>query len=338
MRGTTPALSIAPMMDRTDLHFRWMLRQLSRHTLLYTEMVTTGALLHGPRDRLLDHDLCEHPVSLQLGGDDPVALAECAAIAQDAGFDEVNLNVGCPSDRVQSGCFGAALMARPDHVATCIRAMRAACSLPVTVKHRIGIDDIDSYEHMRHFVDTVAAAGADRFTVHARKAWLQGLSPKQNRNVPPLRHADVWRLKQERPQLSIETNGGITSLDDAATHLEHVDAVMIGRAACDEPWMLHDADARFFSVDACSAEDSVVATREELVERAALRAERRLAEGSTDRLGPMVRPLLNLFAGQPGARRWRRYLSEHAYHPGAPADVLVDALAAMRKPRRRETA
>ncbi|RME20699.1 MAG: tRNA dihydrouridine(20/20a) synthase DusA [Deltaproteobacteria bacterium] len=332
-RGFPPPLSVAPMMDRTDTHFRWVLRQITGHTLLYTEMVTTGALLRGPRDRLLEYEPEEHPIAIQLGGDDPGALAECAAIAEEAGFDEVNLNVGCPSNRVQSGSFGAALMARPAHVATCVAAMRAACAIPVTVKHRIGIDDMDDYEHMRRFVDIVADAGCDRFTVHARKAWLQGLSPKQNRTIPPLRHDEVWRLKRQRPQLSVEINGGITSLDEAARHLRHVDAVMIGRAAWDDPWMLHDADARFFEPAAGTA-----VTREEVVRRAAARAAARLADGRSDRLGPMARPLLNLFAGRPGARRWRRFLSEHAFQPGADAQVLLDALTVMNATSRRESA
>ncbi|MCA9545322.1 MAG: tRNA dihydrouridine(20/20a) synthase DusA, partial [Myxococcales bacterium] len=219
------------MMQRTDRHHRAFMRLITRTTLLYTEMVTTGAILHGDRARHLDFFECEHPVALQLGGDDPKALAEAARIAWDWGYDEVNLNVGCPSDRVQSGAFGAVLMKTPERVAEAVAAMRAAVPLPVTVKHRIGVDDLDRYEDMLHFVDVVRQAGADRFSVHARKAWLQGLSPKENRDIPPLRYAEVWRLKVERPDEVIEINGGITTLGQAVEHLAHVDAVMIGRAA-----------------------------------------------------------------------------------------------------------
>ena len=217
------------MMDRTDRHFRRLLRLISRHTLLYTEMVTSRAILHGDRERLLGFDPSERPLALQLGGDDPDQLSECARIANDLGYDEVNLNVGCPSDRVQSGNFGVCLMRTPERVAECVAAMRAAVELPVTVKHRIGVDELDRYEDMLGFVDVVAAAGCDRFTVHARKAWLHGLSPKQNRDVPPLRHADVHRLARERPELIIEINGGLRSLDQVDAELEHVDAVMLGR-------------------------------------------------------------------------------------------------------------
>ena len=233
------------MMDRTDRHFRFFLRRITRHTLLYTEMVTTGAVIHGDRERLLGFDLREKPVALQLGGDDPRALAECARIGEGFGYDEINLNVGCPSDRVQKGRIGACLMAEPERVADGVEAMRAAVSIPVTVKHRIGIDHLDRYEDMARFVTTVAAAGSDRFTVHARIAWLQGLSPKENRDIPPLRYDDVYRLKREHPDLSIEINGGVRSLDGVEEHLREVDAVMIGRAACDDPYLFAEADRRF---------------------------------------------------------------------------------------------
>lgn len=321
-RGPTPALSVAPMMDHTDRHLRWLLRQLTRRTLLYTEMVTTGALLHGPRARLLGLDPVEHPVALQLGGDDPDELATCARLAFEAGFDEVNLNVGCPSDRVAAGSFGAVLMRRPERVAQAVAAMRAAVPLPVTVKHRIGVDELDRYEDMLRFVDIVAEAGADRFTVHARKAWLQGLSPKENRTVPPLRHEEVWRLKAARPGLHIELNGGIRSLEEVATHLAHVDAVMLGRAVIEDPWLLRQADARVFGEEGPGLVDS----REALVARLRAYAQDRLAEG--ERLGPVIRHVLPLFNGQPGARAWRRLLSERAFHGEAPVEVLDQALAA----------
>ena len=318
-RGTTRPLSVAPMMDRTDRHCRVLLRLLSRHTLLYTEMVTTGALIHGDHERHLGFDEIERPLALQLGGDDPEALSECARMAADRGYDEVNLNVGCPSDRVQNGSFGACLMAHPDRVARAVEAMRAAVDLPVTVKHRIGIDHLDSYEHLRDFVDTVAKAGSDRFSVHARIAWLQGLSPKENRTVPPLRYDDVYRLKRERPQLVVEINGGITSLDQTEEHLHHVDAVMIGRAAWDEPWLFADADRRFFDPLA------VGPTRGQVVARFLEHTELRLAAG--DLLHHIAKPLFNLFAGQPGARAFRRHLSENLHRPGASPEVILDAVA-----------
>lgn len=296
-----------------------MMREISHETLLYTEMVTTGAILHGPRDRLLRNDPAEHPIALQIGGDAQAELAACARIAEDFGYDEVNLNVGCPSDRVQSGAFGACLMANPDKVAGAVAAMRAAVAIPVTVKHRIGIDDLDRYDDMARFVEIVAAAGCDRFTVHARKAWLSGLSPKENRTIPPLRYGEVHRLKREHPELVIEINGGIKSLDGAAEHLEHVDAVMIGRAAYDDPWIFSEADPRFFGGP------SVVRTRHQVVRRMLDYVEATLAEG--EKLHRIVRPLLSLFAGQPGARAWRRYISEHAVKPRADARVIEAALA-----------
>ncbi|RMG17576.1 MAG: tRNA dihydrouridine(20/20a) synthase DusA [Planctomycetota bacterium] len=311
------------MMDVTDRHFRRALRAVTRRTLLYTEMVTTAALLRGNCERHLAHDPCERPLALQLGGDDPGELAECARIAEDWGFAEVNLNVGCPSDRVQRGRFGACLMAHPQRVADCVEAMRRAVALPVTVKHRIGIDDRDRYEDMAHFVAVVSAAGADRFTVHARKAWLSGLSPKQNRTVPPLRYDDVYRLKAEFPHLEVELNGGVRSLDAAAAHLERVDAVMIGRAAQDDPYLFAEADRRFFG------DPSPPPSREEVVERLLPYVAQQLAAGA--RLQHLARPLLGLFAGQPGARRWRRQLSEGAQDPRAGVEVLERALSDRRR-------
>ncbi len=319
-RGVTRALSVAPMMDRTDRHFRWFLRRITRHTLLYTEMVTAQAILNGDRDYLLGFSPEEGPLALQLGGDDPRALAECARIAQDFGYDEVNLNVGCPSDRVQSGRFGACLMARPEYVADCVAEMRAATDLPVTVKHRIGIDDLDRYEDMLRFVDVVAAAGCDRFTVHARKAWLNGLSPKENREIPPLRHAEVHRLKRERPELVVETNGGILTLAQAREHLVHVDAVMIGRAAWDDPYLFATADAELFG------DPRPVPTRLEVAQAMLPYVADWTARGL--KLITVARPMLTLFNGQPGARAFRRHLSEHAGATSTAASILEQALRA----------
>jgi tRNA-dihydrouridine synthase A len=307
------------MMDWTDRHYRRMMRRITRRTLLHTEMVTSGALLHGDAARHLAHHEEELPLALQLGGDDPAALARCARMAEEAGFSEVNLNVGCPSDRVQRGRFGACLMAEPEVVAAAVAAMREATRLPVTVKHRIGIDRRDRYEDMLRFVDVVAAAGADRFTVHARKAWLQGLSPKENRTKPPLRHAEVHRLKAERPALVIETNGGIRDLDAAEAHLAHVDAVMIGRAAFEAPMTLAQADRRIFGAAA------PVPSLREVVEGMRPVVEEERAAGA--RLRPLVRPMIGLVRGVPGARRWRRTLSEGAGRPGAGPELLDDALA-----------
>lgn len=318
-------LSIAPMMDRTDRHFRFILRQVTRRTLLYTEMVTTGAILHGDRDHLLGFHDCEHPVALQLGGDDPAALAECAKIGVDYGYDEIDLNVGCPSDRVQKGCFGAILMKRPEVVARCVDAMKAVVDVPVTVKHRIGVDDIDQYEDMERFVSIVAPSGADRFTVHARKAWLQGLSPKENRNVPPLRYAEVHRLKQRFPELSIEINGGIVTLEVALEQLQHVDAVMIGRGAIDDPWLFAEADRRIYG------ETTPLPTRRDVVEACVPYAERHVAAGG--KVHHVSRHLLQLFRGQPGARRWRQLLTEGAAKDPADVGLLLRALDAMPAPR-----
>ncbi len=323
LRGQTPPLSIAPMMQRTDTHYRVMARQFTQQTLLYTEMVTTWAILHGPTEQLLAFDPIEHPISLQVGGDDPSQLAQCARIAEDYGFDEININIGCPSDRVQSGSFGACLMARPERVAEGVAAMRAVCSIPVTVKHRIGIDDLDRYEDMARFVEVVSGAEADRFSVHARKAWLSGLSPKENRNIPPLRYPEVHRLKEEFPHLPIEINGGIRTLEEARDHLEKVDAVMIGRAAWDDPMMLRTADSRLF--DAIDPELSDA----EVIEAMTAHAERWMAAADHHRMITIVRPLLQLFWGQPGARRWRRSLSQSAQDRSAGPEIIQAAWASM---------
>jgi tRNA-dihydrouridine synthase A len=321
--AVTP-VSIAPMMDWTDRHERFFLRQVSRHVRLYTEMITTGAILHGDRDCLLAFNADEHPVALQIGGADSAALAECARIGADFGYDEVNLNIGCPSDRVQSGDFGACLMARPDVVARAVEAMAAAVHVPVTVKHRIAIDEQEEWPALRGFVDTVAAAGCRHFIVHARKAWLQGLSAKENREVPPLRYELVHRLKQEFPELGVTINGGITTLNATAAQLALVDGAMIGREAYQNPYVLAAADRHFFGGTA------PVPTRHEIVERMLPYAEQAVANGVP--LKSITRHILGLFNGQRGARAWRRHLSENAPRfEGGPAEAaaLLHSAAAL---------
>lgn len=317
---TSHLLSVAPMMDRTDRHFRYFMRQITRRTLLYTEMVTSAAIMHGDRHYLLAFSPAEKPLALQVGGDDPKALALCAQIATDMGYDEINLNVGCPSDRVQSGNFGACLMAQPERVAECVAAMHQAGSIPVTVKHRIGIDDRDAYEDMVQFVTTVAAAGCDRFSVHARKAWLQGLSPKENRDVPPLRYADVYRLKQDFPQLAIEINGGIQTLAQAHDHLKHVDAVMIGRAAYDNPFLFASADQLIYGENS-----SPLPTPESIVNAMLPYIVQWTEQGQ--KLHKITRHMLQLFAGQPGSRQWKRCLTERSSEVGAGVEVVQLALS-----------
>jgi len=307
------------MLDLSDRHCRYFWRLLSERALLYTEMVTSGALLHGKAERSLRFDEREHPIALQLGGSDPSALAACARLAEQWGYDEVNLNCGCPSDRVQNGAFGACLMAQPQRVADCIKAMQDACSIAVTIKHRIGIDDLDSYEAMADFVQTVAATGCDTFIVHARKAWLRGLSPKENREIPPLRYADVYRLKQDFPALTIVINGGIETLDDSDAHLRHVDGVMLGRAAYHNPYLLSEVDRQLFGRDAPPK------TRAAVIEELLPYIEAQLREGST--LHHITRHILGLYQGEAGARRFRRHLSERAPRAGADLHVLREALA-----------
>ena len=316
-------LSVAPMMDRTDRHFRYLLRGITRHTLLYTEMVTAKAVLHGDRERLLGHHPDERPLALQLGGDDAAELAEAARAAPDWGYDEVNLNVGCPSPRVASANFGACLMATPDVVARAVEAMRQATPLPVTVKHRIGVDALDRYEDLETFVRVVELAGADAFTVHARKAWLSGLSPKENREIPPLRYEDVYRLKRARPDAVVELNGGVRDLAGAAVHLRHVDGVMLGRAVYDDPLVLAEADRTFYAGLLDGFGDP--ATRRQVVMRMLPYVEERLRDGAP--LHALTRHLLALFRGMPGGRRWRRHLTEGAHRPGAGPELLVEALA-----------
>ncbi|MBD1860293.1 MULTISPECIES: tRNA dihydrouridine(20/20a) synthase DusA [Trichocoleus] len=316
-------LSVAPMMDRTDRHFRYFMRQITQRTLLYTEMVTSSAILHGDRERLLAFSPEEKPLALQVGGDNPKDLAICAQIAVDLGYDEINLNVGCPSDRVQNGNFGACLMAQPERVADCVAAIMQATSIPVSVKHRIGIDDRDRYEDMVEFVQTVAAAGCERFTVHARKAWLQGLSPKENRDIPPLRYADVHRLKQDFPHLFIEINGGFTSLAQVQEQLCSVDAVMIGRAAYDQPYLFAQSDRLIYG------EETSPSTRQEVAEAMLPYIDFWTAQGL--KLHKITRHMLQLFAGQPGSRIWKRHLTENSCLTGAGSEVVREALALVSK-------
>ena len=312
-------LSVAPMMDWTDRHCRVFHRGLTRRTLLYTEMVTTGAILHGDRSRHLDFSAAEHPLALQLGGSDAAALAECARMAADWGYDEVNLNCGCPSDRVSSGSFGACLMGTPDTVARAVEAMRGATHLPVTVKHRIGIDDLDSYEHLTHFVRTVEAAGCQTFIVHARKAWLSGLSPRENREIPPLRHEVVRQLKADFPQLTISLNGGVLDLSQARDALTWADGVMIGRAAYQTPFILARADQDVFG------EAAPPVTRRQAMEAYLPYVAAQLEAGQP--LNRMMKHTLGLFAGMPGARHWKRTLSEEGHKPGAGLEVVRAALS-----------
>jgi tRNA-dihydrouridine synthase A len=316
-RARSHRFCVAPLMECTDTHCRVLHRLLSGSALLYTEMVTAEAVLRGKRERLLGFDASEHPVALQLGGSEPARLAEAARIGEQFGYDEINLNVGCPSDRVQSGRFGACLMREPELVGDCVAAMRDAVAVPVTVKCRLGVDDQDVETSLRAVIARCAAAGVTTFAVHARKAWLAGLSPKENREVPPLDYDLVYRVKRENPHLTIVLNGGIASLDEAAAHLAHVDGVMLGRAAYHTPALLAQVDARFFD-GAPRDIDAAVAAYVAYVER-------KCAEGVP--LNAMTRHMLGLFQGRPGARLFRRHLSENATKKGAGAQVLRDALA-----------
>ncbi|NNJ90509.1 MAG: tRNA dihydrouridine(20/20a) synthase DusA [Gammaproteobacteria bacterium] len=316
-RDINRIFSVAPMLDWTDRHCRFFLRLISRHTLLYSEMVTTGALIYGERHRYLQFNKGEHPLALQLGGSDPAELADCSKMVEDYGYDEINLNVGCPSDRVQSGQFGACLMAEPERVRDCLGSMQKAVDIPVTVKHRIGIDQDDSYEQLLNFVDIVKQSGITTFIIHARKAWLDGLSPRENRDVPPLRYEVVHDLKKENPGLEIIINGGINTLDEAAEHLKQVDGVMMGRAIYHNPWLLADVDRLFFD------EDNPASDQHEVIELLTAYIEQQLAEGA--RLNHISRHILGLFQGVPGAKAWRRYISENAHQPGAGADVITTA-------------
>ncbi len=306
------------MLDWTDRHCRFFHRLISQHALLYTEMVTTGALIHGDHHRFLQFNAVEKPLAFQLGGSNPHDLAICARMVEDYGYTEVNLNVGCPSDRVQNGRFGACLMAEPDLVAECVVAMSRAVAMPVTIKSRIGIDERDSYEELAHFIATIANAGCKTFIVHARKAWLSGLSPKQNRDVPPLRYDFVFQLKKDFPQLEIIVNGGITSLDQAEEMLKNVDGVMMGREAYHNPYILADVDRRFFGAD------SDPLSRQAIVAELIPYIQEQL-KGEV-RLNSVSRHILGLFHGEPGARGWRRYISENVSKSGADEKVILEAL------------
>jgi tRNA-dihydrouridine synthase A len=306
------------MLDCTDRHARHLMRLISRHAWLYTEMVTTGALLRGQPERWLNYSTIQHPLALQLGGSDPVALAHCAILAQEWGYDEVNLNVGCPSDRVQGGRFGACLMAEPARVADCVAAMAAVVRIPITVKTRLGIDDLDNDVHLHHFVATVAAAGCRTFIVHARKAWLQGLSPHENRTVPPLQYERVHHLKAAMPELEFILNGGLTDLNMALAAGEGLDGVMLGRAIYDSPYRLAGVDASFYG-DAHSIPDRI-----DVVRAYGVHAQKELT--SSTPLNALTRPLLGMFNGLPGARAFRRHLSKQVCHPGADWSVVEQAL------------
>lgn len=318
---------VAPMLDWTDRHTRYLLRLISRNALLYTEMVTTGALLHSDPARWLNYNPEEHPVALQLGGSNPSDLARCAALAEQWGYDEVNLNVGCPSDRVQEGAFGACLMATPTLVADCVKAMQDACSLPITVKCRIGIDDQDEYHALQDFTHTVQQAGCKTFIVHARKAWLKGLSPKENREIPPLNYPRVYQLKQDFPQLEIIINGGLTTLDDCIAQLPHVDGVMVGREAYHNPMLLAEVDLRLYD------DDHPPATREDVIYQMLKYVESEYRKGVA--VKHVTRHMLGIFHGAPGGRRWRRILSENAPRPQATPRLVLEALTAISNPEQK---
>jgi tRNA-dihydrouridine synthase A len=322
LRPDTHTLCVAPMMDWTDRHCRYFHRLLSPHARLYTEMVTTGAILHGDRARHLDFDAAEHPLALQLGGHEPAQLAQCARIGEEWGYDEINLNVGCPSDRVQSGRFGACLMREPALVADCVAAMRAVVAIPVTVKCRIGVDEQDDYEDLHRFTEALVAAGLKTLIVHARKAWLHGLSPKENREIPPLNHERVYRLKQEFPQLTIVINGGIVDAAAVKSHCEHVAGVMLGRAAYHDPYVLAQTEHTLFGTP--------LPDRDDVLRRLESYITVRLAQGEA--LSHIGRHILGLYHGLPGARAFRRSLSENMHRPGADFGLIAQAIATMHPP------
>ena len=313
---------MAPMMEWTDRHYRYFARLMSRHTLLYTEMVTTGAIIFGDEERHLAYNEEEHPIALQLGGSHQADLAKCARIAQQRGYDEVNLNVGCPSDRVQNNMIGACLMGHAELVRDCLKAMQDACEIPVTIKHRIGIDELDSEQFLFDFVGTVKESGCKTFIVHARKAILEGLSPKENREIPPLIYARVYALKQQFPELEIIINGGIKTLQETDQHLQHVDGVMIGREAYQNPWLLAEIESRLFDAE------PQVHSRKEVIEAMLPYIARQLEQGL--KLSYMTRHILGLFHGQPGGKKFRRHLSENAHRTDAGIEVLEQALALVR--------
>ena len=308
---------VAPMLDWTDKHCRYFHRLLTKHAVLYTEMVTTGAILHGQAERYLSFNQAEHPLALQLGGSEPNEMTQCATIAADFGYDEVNINVGCPSERVQKGAFGACLMAEPQLIADCVASMQAKISIPVTVKNRIGIDDQDDYEGLHQFISTVAAAGCKTFIIHARKAWLKGLSPKENREIPPLCYELVYQIKREFPELEIIINGGITSLSACQEHMQHVDGVMVGREAYHNPWLLAEVDTVIYG-DKPQSDD-----RYTVLEAMLVYIEQQEVAGV--RVSHIGRHILGLFQGLPGARQWRRHLSENMHKPEANLNLFKEA-------------
>ena len=318
MSNINRKFTVAPMLDWTDRHCRYFHRLLTKQALLYTEMVTTGALLNGDVERHLRFNAFEQPVALQLGGSEPKEMAACTRLAEDYGYAEVNINVGCPSERVQKGAFGACLMAEPHLIADCVAAMQAAVNMPVTVKNRIGIDEQQERDSLFNFVETVAQAGCQTFIVHARKAWLKGLSPKENREIPPLNYALVYELKQAFPQLEIIINGGITTLEQCQHHLQWVDGVMVGREAYHNPWLLAQVDSQLYATpDSFNQRKAVIDAFIPYVEQ-------QLSQGVT--LAPMSKPILGLFQGIAGARYWRRYISENAFKPNADSKILLQAM------------
>ena len=318
MSNINRKFTVAPMLDWTDRHCRYFHRLLTKQALLYTEMVTTGALLNGDVERHLRFNAFEQPVALQLGGSEPKEMVACARLAEDYGYAEVNINVGCPSERVQKGAFGACLMAEPHLIADCVAAMQAAVNMPVTVKNRIGIDEQQERDSLFNFVETVAQAGCQTFIVHARKAWLKGLSPKENREIPPLNYALVYELKQAFPQLEIIINGGITTLEQCQHHLQFVDGVMVGREAYHNPWLLAQVDSQLYA-----APDSFN-QRKAVIDAFIPYVEQQLSQGVT--LAPMSKPILGLFQGIAGARYWRRYISENAFKSNADSKILLQAM------------
>jgi tRNA-dihydrouridine synthase A len=321
MNNAARRLCVAPMMDWTDRHCRYFHRILAPSALLYTEMVTTGAILHGDRNRLLGFNEQEHPLALQLGGSDPAELAECARVGQEWAYDEINLNVGCPSDRVQRGRFGACLMLEPGLVKDCVSAMRDAVDIPVTVKTRIGVDNCDSYSWFSDFVSHVAESGCETFIIHARKAWLSGLSPKENREIPELRHEWVYRLKSEYPTLTIVLNGGVMSVADARGHLQELDGVMLGRAAYQNPWVLAECQSELFTETGVPDREAAVIAMTEYLSA-------QVIQGVP--VKKISRHMLGLFQGLPGARRWRRFISERTHLDAGNDQLLMQALDAMK--------
>ena len=310
--------TVAPMMDWTDRHCRYFHRLLSKQAVLYTEMVTTGALIHAEADRFLRYNTEEQPVALQLGGSNAAELAQCTKMAEDYGYNEVNLNVGCPSDRVQNNMIGACLMAHPQLVADCLEQMQSAVSIPVTVKHRLGIDDMDSYDELKQFVETVRQSGCNVFIIHARKAILKGLSPKENRDVPPLKYEWVYQIKQEFPELEVHINGGIKTIEECHAHLEHVDGVMLGREAYQNPYILAEVDQAFYGSEA-----PIIGRKQAALDMIPY-IEQQLSQGAT--LNHIVRHMLGLFHAQRGGKQFRRFISENAHKPGASIEVLLSAL------------